>query len=316
VARPSKRQARAAQRAQEKAVQLMALGGGMVLVPLVLSSSPFGKALSNLFPLGLLFLVAGGALLWWHRSQAGASPASTSLPRIDPTQPARHKSVAREPARPPEPIRPAPEPAITPKGPAPAATAEPARPTRWSKAVLDVIEWRRFEAVVEALFQQAGFETRSQSHGADGGVDIWLYSRHQPGIAVSLVQCKHWQGKQVGVDKIRELRGVMAAHHVPRGQFATTSTFSDDARAFARENGVHLLDANRLLELIGGRTADQQQALLDVALEGEYWRPTCVNCGVKMVERTSSKDGVSFWGCVNYPRCKKTMTGRQRFAGG
>ena len=170
------------------------------------------------------------------------------------------------------------------------------------------IEWRRFEAVVEALFAQAGFETKSLSHGADGGVDIWLYSKHQPdGKPVSIVQCKHWKGKPVGVDKVRELRGVMAARDVRRGQFATTSTFTADAIAFARQNGINLLDVSGLLALIAQRTPEQQEALLDVALEGDYWRPTCVNCGVKMVERTPRQGGKAFWGCRNYPRCKTTM---------
>ena len=173
--------------------------------------------------------------------------------------------------------------------------------------MFEVIEWRRFEAVVERLFAQAGFETRSQSHGADGGVDVWLYSRHTPGKPVSVVQCKHWQGKRVGVDKIRELRGVMAAHDVKRGQFATTSTFTPEAEAFARENGINLLDIGRLLELVGKRTADQQRELLAVALEGEYWRPTCVNCGGKLVERTAREGGRLFWGCPNFPRCRTTM---------
>ena len=104
-----------------------------------------------------------------------------------------------------------------------AQEAPSAKPISWGQEVFSVIEWRRFEAVVEALFRQAGLETKSQSHGADGGVDVWLYSRQQPGIPVGLVQCKHWQGKQVGVDKIRELRGVMAAQKVERGVFATTS---------------------------------------------------------------------------------------------
>ena len=65
------------------------------------------------------------------------------------------------------------------------------------------IEWRRFEAVCEKLFGQAGFETKSQSHGADGGVDIWLHSRNAEG-PVAVVQCKHWQGKAVGVKELRE----------------------------------------------------------------------------------------------------------------
>ncbi|MDD2808639.1 MAG: restriction endonuclease [Rhodoferax sp.] len=54
----------------------------------------------------------------------------------------------------------------------PEATATHRPETSWSPAVFANIEWRRFEAVCEKLFGQAGFETKSQSHGADGGVDI------------------------------------------------------------------------------------------------------------------------------------------------
>lgn len=58
----------------------------------------------------------------------------------------------------------------------------------------------------------------------------------------------------------------------------------------------------------GQRTSEQQVALLAVAFEGEYWKPTCASCGVKMTERTSGKDGARFGGCVNYPRCKKRLS--------
>ena len=34
--------------------------------------------------------------------------------------------------------------------------------------------------------------------------------------------------------------------------------------------------------------------------------PLCVTCGVSMRLRTNKKDGSSFWGCTNYPDCKKT----------
>jgi len=183
----------------------------------------------------------------------------------------------------------------------------PTRPTEWSPAVFDVTEWRRFEALVEALFAQAGFDTKSQSHGADDGIDICLYSRSQPGAPVSVVQCKHWQGKRVGVDKVRELHGVMAAKNAARGQFATTSTFTPDAIAFAKHNGINLLDVQGLLALIAKRTDEQRQALLKIALEGDHWRPSCVNCGTKMVERSPRKAGAAFWGCESYPRCKTTM---------
>lgn len=158
--------------------------------------------------------------------------------------------------------------------------------------------------------QQGGFQTRAQSHGADGGVDIWVLSRQDPSTPISLVQCKHWQGKRVGVDKIRELRGVMASQNVSNGQFATTSTFTPDAIEFARANGVGLLDVDALLALIARRTPEQQAELLAIALEGDYWKPTCVNCGVKMTERTPRAGGNWFWGCVNYPGCRTTLAMR------
>lgn len=181
---------------------------------------------------------------------------------------------------------------------------------RWSKQVFDDIEWRRFEALCSELFAQAGFEPRSQSHGADGGVDIWLHSRNADG-PVAVVQCKHWHGKQVGVKEMREFYGVMASRKVTRGTYATTSTFTDEATRFAKENGIHLLDGEGLLWLIAKRTPEQQSALLEQAYEGEYWRPTCASCGRKMVERNPRKGGKPFWGCSVYPKCRSTLPMRE-----
>jgi restriction system protein len=178
------------------------------------------------------------------------------------------------------------------------------RPTEWSEAVFELIEWRRFEVLVETLFKQAGFQTKAQSHGENGGADVWLYSRHVPGDPVSVVQCKHWQNKKVGIDKIRALRDVMADHKVKRGQFATTSTFTDDARAFGRDNGINMLDVQALLALIAKRSPEHQKEALDVALDGEYWRPTCVNCGFKLTARRPRGGGAQFWGCTHCPERK------------
>ena len=183
-------------------------------------------------------------------------------------------------------------------------------PAAWSADVFADIEWRRFEAVCEALFAQAGFQTQSQSYGADGGVDIWLYSQHADG-PVAVVQCKHWNDRPVGVKELREFFGVMSSHKLACGTYATTSTFTSDAHQFASANGIHVLDGKRLLELIATRTAEQQKALLTVAHEGEYWRPTCASCGIKMVERDPAKRRSGFWGCVNYPRCKMRIPMRK-----
>lgn len=186
--------------------------------------------------------------------------------------------------------------------------APPQPPERaWSRAVFDQIEWRRFEAVCEALFAQSGMRAETQSHGADGGVDIWLWSAHSDKPVI--VQCKHWKKRVVGVKELREFYGVLKSHDLTYGTFAISSTFSSDALAFAKSNRINAQDREGLLRLIAARSAEQQQALLDTAYEGEYWKPTCVKCGVKMVLREKKDGSSSFWGCANYEktRCNSMM---------
>jgi restriction system protein len=270
LARQRSGRTRAAKRQMGAAIQLLGMGLLLAVLPYLLGNTTLAQGLRAAWPLGLIMALLGAGMLWMAQH----------------SNPPHHAQ----------------------KSPAPAhAEARPEAFTVWSAEVFHAIEWRRFEAVVELLFQQDGHMTRSQSHGADGGVDIWLCEQHQPHQAVGLVQCKHWQDKRVGVDKVRELRGAMAAQGIGDGWFATTSTFTPDAIAFARDTGITLLDMPGLLSSIAQRPANQQQALLDVALTGDYRRPTCVNCGVKMVERTPREGGAKFWGCASYPRCKTTL---------
>ena len=173
--------------------------------------------------------------------------------------------------------------------------------TRWNGELLTVLEWKRFEEVCAGLFERLGFKTKMFASGADGGVDIRLY---QPpsNLPVAIVQCKAWTRK-VGVNVVRELRGVMAAEGVAEGIFSTTSTYSDDAIAFAGANHIDLLDGNKVLDTILKLPEEQQASLLRLATAGDYTTPTCASCGVKLVLRTPARSK-PFWGCVNYPRCK------------
>lgn len=186
--------------------------------------------------------------------------------------------------------------------------AEPAgRPQRaptptWNAQVFRDIEWRRFEHLCAALFAQAGFEARTESNGAEDGALVWLYSEHLEGPA-ALVQCTHKPGKKISLGQVRAFHDAMTGHKVLRGTFATSGTFSADAREFAKANGISPMDRLGVLALISQRTAQQKQELLQLAYEGEYWRPTCDVCDTKMVERRARKRGRTFWGCVNYPAC-------------
>lgn len=274
---------------------------GEVLGSKVLGNNPVlasaGQALQSIL---WLPLAAGVLLVGIHFILNRVRPPKSSMDTREATE------TETETAEVYAPLKPAAARSTHHHKSAPSSPKDPSLQARWTPAVFSAIEWRRFEAVVETLFAQAGFETHSQSHGADGGVDIWLHSRHAVG-PVSVVQCKHWQGKPVGVKEMREFFGVMSSHKLQRGTYATTSRFTSDALAFAMANGINAQDGDGLLKLIAQRTPDQQAQLLAVAYEGEYWKPTCASCGVKMTERASRNKGSRFWGCVNYPSCKRTM---------
>lgn len=298
MARPSNRRRgrKGASPFLDKGLTATVLGLGLLTMSVVLGGSPVLNAVATAartpawWAIGIgALLLCVHALLSRRKDGRGSASPNATQPTAQPQNPRGAKP---------------PEPAAAPvlweaQGVRDTATA-------WSPAVFAAIEWRRFEAVCEALFAQAGFETRSQSHGADGGVDIWLHSKNATG-PVSVVQCKHWQGKPVGVKELREFFGVMASHGLKRGTYATTSTYTADARAFAQANGISALDGAGLLDLIARRTPEQQHALLAVAHEGEYWRPTCASCGVKMKARQSVGGGAPFWGCASFPRCRRTL---------
>jgi len=297
MSRPARNKLRQRQPFLEKGLTAFVLGAGFFLMSQFLSSHPLLSAVGQavLAPawvaMGLGVLLVGVHLVMKKISGGAKSDGPRVGLSIQRNGTPSTASSGRETTQP---------------AASTASSAASGVATEWSLAVFQAIEWRRFEAVCEALFAQAGFETRSQSHGADGGVDIWLHSKNAQG-PVSVVQCKHWLAKGVGVKEVREFFGVMASHQLKRGTYATTSRFTSDAKEFARRNGIHLLDGTGLLKLIAQRTPEQQQSLLAVAYEGDYSRPTCASCGLKMVERKPAKGGAPFWGCTRFPRCRSTL---------
>lgn len=262
------------------------VGLAFLIFPVFLGNSAMGQVVAKGLSVPGFLLLALGALVWVV-SMASEKPSSEPL---EPRRPTDDKWAEKQPHR-----APGSQKYVKPVAPASDVADVRAKLARWSPQVFADIEWRRFEAVCEKLFAQAGFETKSQSHGADGGVDIWLHSRNAEGPVA------------VGVKEIREFFGVMASHKLTRGTYATTSAYTADAQRFAKDNGINTLGGAGLLALISKRTPEQQKALLDVAYEGEYWRPTCASCGIKLAERTPRNGGAKFWGCSHFAQCKSRL---------
>ena len=156
-----------------------------------------------------------------------------------------------------------------PDAPTNKAVASPPVRLGWTSQVFDNMSPQQFDAVCEALFAQSGLRTRAQSHGAAGGVTLWLHSSNaQQGkdgpVAVAL--CKLWPGQPLSVRDINPLLTLMSARGLERATYATGSSFTENASEFAKNNSINPLDRFGLLKLIGTRTPEQQQMLLAIAL--------------------------------------------------
>ena len=177
----------------------------------------------------------------------------------------------------------------------------------WNTRLLQALEWKRLEQLCAVYFRTLKFRVEETTHGPDGGVDLRLYegAAKSPGV---LVQCKAWNSWKVGVKEIRELYGVMAAEGVNEGILVTTSTFTDEAAAFAQGKNIALIDGADLLNKLRSLPIEDQQHILGLVTAGDFTTPTCPSCGMKMVSRVAQATGDAFWGCVRYPACRSTIS--------
>jgi Holliday junction resolvasome RuvABC ATP-dependent DNA helicase subunit len=113
-----------------------------------------------------------------------------------------------------------------------------------------------FEKRIAELLRQMGFqrvETTKASH--DGGVDIVAFSSTPITGGTYLVQCKRFGPKlPVGSRLVREFYGALRAdRRAVKGILITTSYFTADAKHFAANLPLELIDGERLGKLLSGR---------------------------------------------------------------
>lgn len=188
----------------------------------------------------------------------------------------------------------------------PAATPLSAKPTEWSLDLIRDLEWKRFEDVCQQLYEKKGIRSETTALGPDGGIDIRLY-QDDTGRPTSIVQCKAWGERFVGVKPVRELLGVMTHEKIGKAFFMTSGSYSEEAKAVAQANRITLIDGTMLLMMIQRLPAEERDSLLAFATAGDYATPTCPSCGVKMKAVEGKAGRPDFWGCRNYPRCRQKL---------
>ena len=169
------------------------------------------------------------------------------------------------------------------------------------------MSWQDFELLVGEAFRRKGFEVKENGGGgSDGGIDLVLTKNSKK----SIVQCKRWKTFSIGVPLIRELYGVMTSERANDCIFVSSGNYTAEARLFAEDKPIWLIDGSELLEMVAGvqvqpnikkPSSSYQQPIAT--------SPECPLCGSAMVKRTARKGanaGNEFWGCSAYPGCRGT----------
>ena len=168
------------------------------------------------------------------------------------------------------------------------------------------MSWQDFELLVGEAFRRKGFEVRENGGGgADGGIDLVLSKNGKK----SIVQCKRWKTFSIGVPLIRELYGVMTSERANDCIFVSSGNYTAEARLFAEDKPIWLIDGSELLEMVAG-----VQVQPNIKKPTSYQQPVAISlecplCGSAMVKRTARKganSGSEFWGCSAYPGCRGT----------
>jgi restriction system protein len=173
----------------------------------------------------------------------------------------------------------------------------------WQTSVDSIkdLPWKNFEYLVSEAYRRQGYSVQENlSGGSDGGVDLVLTKDGNR----TLVQCKNWKFRKVGVTTIRELFGVMTADGAAAGVVVCSGEYTNEAIDFANGKPITLVDGPALSRLIGNvQTAPRIEPVVNDT--------SCPVCHSPMVMRTARRGqnaGQSFWGCSRYPKCRGTRT--------
>jgi restriction system protein len=163
------------------------------------------------------------------------------------------------------------------------------------------LDWKTFEVFVGEAYRRQGYSvSENPGAGPDGGIDLFLKKAGQ----LTIVQCKQWRANKVGVEKVRELYGLQVSHHAAKSTLITSGLFTQEAKNFAADKPIDLVEGAHLLGLI-----KNVQPRTKTTTAQPPSTVVCPECGGEMVLRTAHKGprpGQQFWGCARFPRCRAT----------
>ncbi|MEK5256605.1 restriction endonuclease [Paenibacillus sp. FSL F4-0125] len=174
------------------------------------------------------------------------------------------------------------------------------------KTPLDQINGAEFERLLSLYFRDQGYTVKEVGVGGkDGGVDLVIIDKRGEKTAVQ-AKC-YAEHNKVQVMTVRELVGAKRNHDCILSLLVTTSDLTADAKQEAEQFKVDYWHGGLVenkLRAWGKWQPAKTKAKLRKASSSTVKTITC-SCGAPMVQR-KNKEGAMFWGCSNYPSCRKT----------
>lgn len=118
---------------------------------------------------------------------------------------------------------------------------------------LSRVSWDELECLLAIYYRGQGYGvdhvgTGGASARFDGGIDLKLHR----GDEYIVVQCKHWNAKQVPHNEVHQLIGIMVTEGATGAILVTSGEFSAYARESASKHGrVELIDGDALRAMVG-----------------------------------------------------------------
>jgi restriction system protein len=115
---------------------------------------------------------------------------------------------------------------------------------------IHALSGQEFEHVIKALLTEMGFEAELTEVTGDGGIDI-VAKLDKPFVGGRyLFQCKTYSdGNMVGASEVRDFYGAVMADRAVKGIFITTSDFTSQAKEFAAQSGIEIVNLPKLMQL-------------------------------------------------------------------
>lgn len=170
------------------------------------------------------------------------------------------------------------------------------------------LSWKEFEEFVGSLFVKLGYDVEVTGGLADGGIDLIVKKDGR----TSFVQCKKYQTSKVSLSMVRDFYGAMNSNlNFESGYFITTGIFTLEAKHFAEDKPIELIDGSKLMDYVRITESKEIPTRQSIKTAKLSKTPICSKCGASMVLRTAKKGnmvGSQFWGCSTYPKCRGTKT--------